>query len=137
MTQVDLGLTNVSRFDSADSVVSVSDANEKPGASQPTPPPLRRISSRDSKLQDEVGMWFFVGKVTHGVKLVWLPLKDRLLAVITLSCSDVLILLLWSWAITYEMLGLSTIVAKVGRKFFGNLLRIFLDDTEFLPLSLS
>jgi hypothetical protein len=82
-------------------------------------------------------MWFFVGKVTHGVKLVWLPLKDRLLAVITLSCSDVLILLLWSRAITYEMLGLSTIVAKVGRKFFGNMLRIFLDDTEFLPLSLS
>jgi hypothetical protein len=27
MIQVDLGLTNVSRFDSADSVVSVSDAN--------------------------------------------------------------------------------------------------------------
>jgi hypothetical protein len=26
-TQVDLGLTNVSRFDSADSVISVSDAN--------------------------------------------------------------------------------------------------------------
>jgi hypothetical protein len=50
-------------------------------------PPLRRISSRDSKLQDEVGMWFFVREVTHGVKLVWLPLKDRLLAVITLSCS--------------------------------------------------
>jgi hypothetical protein len=33
MTQVDLGLTNVSRFDSADSVVSVNDANLKPGAS--------------------------------------------------------------------------------------------------------
>jgi hypothetical protein len=27
MTQVDLGLTNVSRFDSADSAISVSDAN--------------------------------------------------------------------------------------------------------------
>jgi hypothetical protein len=27
MTQVDLGLTNVSRFDSADSVISVNDAN--------------------------------------------------------------------------------------------------------------
>jgi hypothetical protein len=27
MTQVDLSLTNVSRFDSADSVVSVNDAN--------------------------------------------------------------------------------------------------------------
>jgi hypothetical protein len=27
MTQVDLGLTNVSKFDSADSVISVNDAN--------------------------------------------------------------------------------------------------------------
>jgi hypothetical protein len=27
MTQVDLGLTNVSRFDSADSVIRVNDAN--------------------------------------------------------------------------------------------------------------
>jgi hypothetical protein len=27
MTQVDLGLTNVSRFDSVDSVISVNDAN--------------------------------------------------------------------------------------------------------------
>jgi hypothetical protein len=27
MTQVDLGLTSVSRFDSADSVISVNDAN--------------------------------------------------------------------------------------------------------------
>jgi hypothetical protein len=46
MTQVDLGLANVSGFDSADSAISVNDANKKPGASQPTP--LRRISSRDS-----------------------------------------------------------------------------------------
>jgi hypothetical protein len=34
MTQVDLGLTNVSRFDSADFVISVNDTNLKPGASQ-------------------------------------------------------------------------------------------------------
>jgi hypothetical protein len=34
MTQVDLGLTNVSGFDSADSAISVNDANKKPGASQ-------------------------------------------------------------------------------------------------------
>jgi hypothetical protein len=34
MTQVDQGLTNVSRFDSADSVIGVNDANQKPGASQ-------------------------------------------------------------------------------------------------------
>jgi hypothetical protein len=37
ITQVDLGLTNVSRFDSADSVIRVNDTNLKPGASQPTP----------------------------------------------------------------------------------------------------
>jgi hypothetical protein len=34
MTQVDHGLTNVSMFDSVDSVISINDANEKPGASQ-------------------------------------------------------------------------------------------------------
>jgi hypothetical protein len=34
MTQVDLGLTSVGRFDSADSVISVNDVNQKPGASQ-------------------------------------------------------------------------------------------------------
>jgi hypothetical protein len=33
-TQVDHGLTNVSRFDPVDSVISVHDANQKPGASQ-------------------------------------------------------------------------------------------------------
>jgi hypothetical protein len=32
MTQVDLGLTNVSGFDLADSAISVNDANLKPGA---------------------------------------------------------------------------------------------------------
>jgi hypothetical protein len=66
-------------------------------------------------------------------------LKDRLLAVIHLSCSGVLILLLGTRAITFEMPGLSTIVEKAGWKFFGlgNLLLIFLDDTKFLPLSLS
>jgi hypothetical protein len=37
MTQVDLGLTNVSRFDLADSVISGTNANKKPGVSQPTP----------------------------------------------------------------------------------------------------
>jgi hypothetical protein len=34
MTQVDLGLTNVSRFDLADSVTGGNNANQKPGASQ-------------------------------------------------------------------------------------------------------
>jgi hypothetical protein len=33
MTQVDLGLTSVSRFDLADPVISVNDVNQKPGAS--------------------------------------------------------------------------------------------------------
>jgi hypothetical protein len=33
MTQVDLILTNVGRFDSTDSAISVNDANKKPGAS--------------------------------------------------------------------------------------------------------
>jgi hypothetical protein len=37
MAQVDLGLTTVGRFDSADSAISANDANEKPKASQPTP----------------------------------------------------------------------------------------------------
>jgi hypothetical protein len=37
MTQVDRGLTIVSRFDLANSVISINDANQKPGASQPTP----------------------------------------------------------------------------------------------------
>jgi hypothetical protein len=86
-----------------------------------------------------VGRWFSDREVTHRVKLVWLPLKDRLLAVITFSCSEVLILLLGIRAITYEMLGLSTIVEKVGRKVFGlgNLLLILLDEAELLLLSLS
>jgi hypothetical protein len=52
--------------------------------------------------------------VTHRDKLVWLPWKNRLLAVIHLSHSDVLILLLGIQAMTYEMPGLSIIVAKVG-----------------------
>jgi hypothetical protein len=37
MTQVDLGWTSVSRFDSADLVISGNNGNQKPGASQPTP----------------------------------------------------------------------------------------------------
>jgi hypothetical protein len=59
--------------------------------------------------------------------------------VITLSCSEVLILLLGIRAITYEMPGLSTIVAQAGWKVsrLGNLLLIFLDEAELLLLSLS
>jgi hypothetical protein len=66
-------------------------------------------------------------------------LKNRLLAVITLSCSEVLILLLGIREIMYEMLGLSIIVAQAGWKVsgLGNLLLIFLDEAELLLLSLS
>jgi hypothetical protein len=102
-------------------------------------PPLRRISSRDSNLQKEVGKWFLDRDVTHRVTLVWLPLKDRVLAVSTLSRSEVLILMLEIWAITYEMPGLSTIVAQTGWKVsgLGNLLLVFLDKAELLLLFLS
>jgi hypothetical protein len=102
-------------------------------------PPLRRISSRDSKLQLEVGKWFLDRDVTHRVKLVWLSLKNQLLAVITLSCSEVLILMLEIWAIMYGMPGLSTNVAQTGWKVsgLGNLLPVFLDEAELLLLFLS
>jgi hypothetical protein len=50
--------------------------------------------------------------VTHRVKSVWLSLKNRVLAVSTLSCSEVLILMLAIWAIMSVMPGLSTIVAQ-------------------------
>jgi hypothetical protein len=99
-------------------------------------PPLRRISSRDSKLQEEVGKWFWDRGVTHRVKSVWLSLKHRVLAVSTLSCSEVLILMREIWAITYEMPGLSTMVAQTGWKIsgLGNLLLDFLDKAKLLPL---
>jgi hypothetical protein len=86
-----------------------------------------------------VGKRFLDRDVTPRVKLVWRPLKNRLLAVITLSCSEVLILLLGIRAITYEMPGLSTIVAQAGWKVsgLGNLLPIFLDEAKLLLLSLS
>jgi hypothetical protein len=86
-----------------------------------------------------VGKGFSDRVVTHIVKLVGRPLKNRLLAVITLSCSEVPILLLGIQAITYEMPGLPTIVAQAGWKVsgLGNLLLIFLDEAELLLLSLS
>jgi hypothetical protein len=82
-------------------------------------PPLRRISSRDSKLQEEVGKWFLDRGVTHRVKPVWLSLKNRFLAVSTLSCSEVLILRLAIWAIMSVMPGLSTIVTQTWWKVSG------------------
>jgi hypothetical protein len=86
-----------------------------------------------------VGKWFLDRDVTHRVKLVWLRLKNRVLAVSTLSYFEVLILILDIWAITYEMPGLSTIVAQTGWKVsgLGNLLSVFLDKAELLLLFLS
>jgi hypothetical protein len=57
----------------------------------------------------------------------------------TLSCSEVLILMLEVWAITYEVSWLSTIVAQTGWKVsgLGNLLLVFLDEAELLLLFLS
>jgi hypothetical protein len=83
-----------------------------------------------------MGKWFLDGDVTHRVKLVWLSLKNWVLAVSTLSCSKVLILMLEIWAITYEMPRLSTIVAQTGWKVsgLGNLLLVFLDKAELLLL---
>jgi hypothetical protein len=89
-------------------------------------------------LQEEV-KWFLDRDVTHIVKLVWLPLKNRVLAVSTLSSFEVLILMLEIWAIMYVMPGLSTIVAQTGWKVsgLGNLLLVFLDEAELLLLFLS
>jgi hypothetical protein len=86
-----------------------------------------------------MGKWFLDRDVTHRVKLVWLPLKDRVPAVSTLSCSEVLVLMLDNWAFMYEMPGLSTIVAQTGWKLseLGNLLVVFLDEAELLLLFLS
>jgi hypothetical protein len=74
------------------------------------------------------------GEITRRVKLIWLPLNNQLLAVITLSCSEVLLLLLGIQAITHEMSGLLTIVTQVGwqASVLGNLLLIFLDEAELL-----
>jgi hypothetical protein len=74
--------------------------------------------------------------VTHRVKPVWLPLIDRVVAVSTLSCSEVLILMLEIWAIIPVMPGLSTIVAQTQWKLseLGDLLLGFLDKAESLPL---
>jgi hypothetical protein len=71
--------------------------------------------------------------------LVWFPLKNQVLAVSTLICSEVLILMLEIWEFTYEMPGLSTIVAQTGWKVsgLGNLLMVFLYEAEPLLLFLS
>jgi hypothetical protein len=56
MTQVDLGLTSVGRFDSAETVISVNDVNQKPGASQfhVEPLPLPRYTFPAGKRIEKV-----------------------------------------------------------------------------------
>jgi hypothetical protein len=49
MTQFDLGLTSVSRLDSADSVISINDGKQKPWASQPTPLKKNLVPRFDNK----------------------------------------------------------------------------------------
>jgi hypothetical protein len=104
-------------------------------------PPLSTISSRDSKLQEEVGEWFLARDVTQEIQLALLHLKAWLVAVVVNSGSrDLLVLLgvLLSWvrALLCVMPGLSTIVAQTGWKVSGlrDLLLGFLDNAELLPL---
>jgi hypothetical protein len=54
------------------------------------------------------------GEITRRVRLNWLPLRNQLLAVLTLSCSEVLFLLLGIQAITHDMSVLLAIVTQVG-----------------------
>jgi hypothetical protein len=131
MTQVDLVLTGLTRLIRSLALMTVIK-----NLGHHSLPRLRRISSRDSKLQKEVVKWFWDRGVTHRVKPVWLSLKHRVLAVSTLSCPEVLILMREIWAITYEMPGLSTMVAQTGWKVSGlrDLLLGFLDKAEPLPL---
>jgi hypothetical protein len=83
-----------------------------------------------------MGKWFLDGEVTYRVKLVWLPSKNRVLDVSTLSCSEALIMMLEIWAIMYVMPRLP-IVAQTGWKVSGFLLLVFLYETELLLLFLS
>jgi hypothetical protein len=111
MTQVDLGLTSVSSLTRL--IWSLVLMTLIKNLGRHSLPPFRRISSGDSKLQEWVGKWFLDRDVTHRVKLIWLSSKNRVLAVSTLSCSEVLILMLEIWAIMSIMSGLSTIVAQM------------------------
>jgi hypothetical protein len=79
-----------------------------------------------------VGKWFLDRDVAHRVKLIWLSSKNRVLAVSTLSYSEVLILMLEVWAIMHVMPWLSTTVAQTGWKVsgLGSLLLAFLDKAE-------
>jgi hypothetical protein len=74
--------------------------------------------------------------VTHRVKPVWHSLKNRVLTVSSLSCSEVLILTREIWAIMSVVPGLSTIVTQTRWKLsgLGDLFLGFLDKAEPLPL---
>jgi hypothetical protein len=117
MTQVDQGLTRGStRLTWSLAQIMLI----KTGASQPTP--LKRISSRDSKVKDERRVVFSNRDITHEIKLVLLQLDCRFLAEIAFIYPGVLILslgliLLRVRARICIMPGLSTIVAKAGRGF--------------------
>jgi hypothetical protein len=98
-------------------------------------PPLRRISSRDLKLQEEVGKGSWIEVLPIGLSWSVFPQKIEFLPC-TVSCSEVLILMLEIWAIMSVMPGLSTIVAQMEWKVsgLGNLLLAFLDEAELLLL---
>jgi hypothetical protein len=105
--------------------------------SQPTP--LKKNHVPRFEFTRGGGEGFVDRGVTHRVKLVWLLLKNQVLSVSTLSCSEVLILMPEIWAIMFVMSGLSTFVAQTGWKVsgLGNLLLAFLDEAERLLLFLS
>jgi hypothetical protein len=104
-------------------------------------PPLRRISSRDSKLQEEVRKWFWDRGVTQEFQLALLHLRAWLVVIVVDSGSGVLLVLLgvllfWVRALLCVMPGLSTIVAYAGWEFsgLGDRLLGFLDKAEPLAL---
>jgi hypothetical protein len=104
-------------------------------------PPLNRILSRDSNLQEEVGKKFVHRGVTQEIQLAFLHLKAWFVAVVVHSGSGVLRLLLGLVlsgvrALICVIPGLSTIVAQTGWKVsgLGDLLLAFLDETEPLLL---
>jgi hypothetical protein len=97
-------------------------------------PPLRRISSRDSKFQEEVGKWFWDRGVTQEIQLTLLHLKAWLVAGVVDSGSGVLLSRVR--ALLCVMPGLYTVVEQTGWNFsgLGDLSLGFLDKAEPLPL---
>jgi hypothetical protein len=107
-------------------------------------PRLRRISSRDSKFQEEVGKCFWDRGVTQEIQWALLHFKSWLVTAVAISGSGVLLLLLGVLlsgfrALLCVMPRLYTIVAQTGWDFsgLGDLLLGFLDKAEPLPLLFS